>query len=96
MKMAEIVVGDSIIALMMEAEKNSETSVNVFKTILSTNPEDSHLHEEVTSTKEYIYVISVLYFVWVSNSIFQPRRKKLFLKIFENRVLKRAFSPKKR
>jgi hypothetical protein len=34
----------SIIALMMEAESTSETSVNFYKTTRRNNPEDNHLH----------------------------------------------------
>jgi hypothetical protein len=33
-----------IIALIMEATKTSETSVNFYKTTLPNNPEDSHHH----------------------------------------------------
>jgi hypothetical protein len=34
----------SITALMMEAARTSETSVNVYQTTRRYNPEDSHLH----------------------------------------------------
>jgi hypothetical protein len=34
----------SIIALMMEAARTSETSVNFYQNALHYNPEDSHLH----------------------------------------------------
>jgi hypothetical protein len=34
------------IALMMEAARTSETSVNFYQTTRRYNPEDSHLHEE--------------------------------------------------
>jgi hypothetical protein len=33
-----------VIALMMEAARTSETSVNIYQTTQYNNPEDSHLH----------------------------------------------------
>jgi hypothetical protein len=39
-----------MIALMMEAAKTSETSVNFYQTRRRYNPEDSHLHSSYYST----------------------------------------------
>jgi hypothetical protein len=44
MKMAVFSVDESLIALMMEAAKTSETLVNFYQTTRRYNPEDSHLH----------------------------------------------------
>jgi hypothetical protein len=41
---SQVVAASIIIALMMEAASNSETSVNFYQTIRRNNPEDSHLH----------------------------------------------------
>jgi hypothetical protein len=41
---ASIIRAISLIALMMEAEITSETSVNFYQITQHNNPEDSHLH----------------------------------------------------
>jgi hypothetical protein len=37
-----------IIALMMNSHTPSETSVNFYQSIRRNNPEESHLHDEIT------------------------------------------------
>jgi hypothetical protein len=45
----------SLIALMMEAARTYETSVNIYKTTGCYNPEDSHLRIENVHCKIYVF-----------------------------------------
>jgi hypothetical protein len=54
------VLAASIIALVMEAARTSETLVNVYQTTRRYNPDDSHLH---THRRENLKSYSVTQFV---------------------------------
>jgi hypothetical protein len=53
----------ALIALIMEAESTSETSVNFYQTTQSNNPEDSHFHtrrrENLKSLSAFLFPYSV-------------------------------------
>jgi hypothetical protein len=49
-------------ALMMEAERTSETLVNFYQTTRRYNPEDSHLH---THRRENLKSYLINHYVWI-------------------------------
>jgi hypothetical protein len=60
MRMRWVCHDSSIIALMMEAESTSETSVNLYQSTRRNNPEDSHLH---IHRRENLKCHQVLWFI---------------------------------